>query len=150
MLPFRDFPSHRLRQGIRVWRYRRTRRKVWRRLDIQYAKSQNVRRPINVRLAVILGVGSVIACLTIVSVVDTLRAASQLERGRSVLAQAREEVGKGAFRQAASTFETARAEFGAASAALDESFELVVKPVARSRPDAPGRARRIGSWFLGG
>ncbi len=126
MLQFRDFPSYRLRHGIRAWRFRRLRRKVWRRLEIQYAEHQSVPRPINLRLAVILGVGSVLACLTIVSVVDTLRAASQLERGRLVLAQAREEVGRGAFRQAASTFETARAEFGAASAAMDDPFVSVV------------------------
>ena len=64
MLQFWDFPSYRLRHGIRVWRYRRLRRKVWRRLEMQYANYQGVPRPINLRLAVILGIGSVLAFLT--------------------------------------------------------------------------------------
>jgi hypothetical protein len=44
MLQFRDFPSHRLRHGIRVWRVRRLRPKVWRRLR-SIRQYQSVPRP---------------------------------------------------------------------------------------------------------
>lgn len=152
MFTLYDFPSYRLRHRLRVWRHRRLREKSFRRRQIRYARYRAVRPAIADRLIVArrlvvpLLIGSVLASLAIVSVRLTWQAAGDLEHGRSTLLQARDELARGSFAQAASTFETARAEFDAAHVAMGNIFVSVAAsiPLIGRSPDAIRTAAKAG------
>ena len=87
-----------------------------------------------------------IAFLVTLSVVMTLRAAADLKRGRSALVQARNEVAKGDFAQAAVTFETARNAFDSAKVSMDNPFVSGAAsiPLIGRTPDAIRAASEAG------
>lgn len=128
----RDFPSYRLRHRIRLWRYRRR---------------HYVRPTILHRFAVVLVLGGVVlSFLVIFSVTVTLRATGNLERGRSALVYARDELATGSYTQAVSNFDTARSEFDAAHVAMDNPFVSVAAsiPLIGRTPDAIRAAAETG------
>ena len=141
----RDFPSHRLRHWIRVWRYQR-RHETWRRWEARDAEHQNTRPIVHKRLAAVLLVGGVLCLAAIVSVRSALHATANLERARSAFVQARDELANGSSATMISSFETARSEFEAAKATMDNPVVAVVAsiPLVGRTPDGIRTAAETG------
>ena len=118
---------------------------VWRRYRERVARHQAVQLIVDHRLAAILLLTGILAYMVILSVVLTLRASGHLERGRSALIQAREEIARGSA-QAASNFEAARSEFEAAQAGMDNVFVSIAAsiPLIGRTPDAIRTAAEAG------
>jgi uncharacterized protein DUF4012 len=95
---------------------------------------------------VVLLLGGILTYLGVLSVILAWRAIGNLERGRTALVQARDEVASGSFTQAASSFEAARYEFDAAHVATDNPFVAFMAsiPLIGRTPDAIRTAAEAG------
>ena len=93
-----------------------------------------------------LVLGGVVCLTAIISVRLALRATSSLDRARSALIQARDDFARGSSEQMVSNFETARSEFKAATAAMDDPVVSVVAslPLIGRTADGIRTAARTG------